>query len=137
VLLQTHYPGHPLLQDVIQNGYSSFARSALLERQQTRLPPYQHLALFRTESFDSNDGLLFLTGMQQLIATECPQVQYLGPLKPPLERKAGKFRWQLQLFCRDRRQLHLALDLVLSQCCSTTLSRKIKWQLDVDALDLN
>ncbi len=137
VLLQTHYPGHPLLQDVIQNGYSSFARSALQERQQTRLPPYQHLALFRTESFDSNDGLLFLTGIQQLIATECPQIQYLGPLKPPLERKAGKFRWQLQLFCRDRRQLHQALDLVLNQCCNNTLSRKIKWQLDVDALDLN
>ncbi len=137
VLLQTHYPGHPLLQDVIQNGYSSFARSALLERQQTRLPPYQHLALFRTESFDSQDGLAFLTIIQQLIATHCPQVQYLGPLKPPLERKAGKFRWQLQLFCQDRRLLHQALDLALEQSRNLPLARKIKWQLDVDALDLS
>ncbi len=53
VLLQTHYPGHPLLQDVIQNGYASFARSALQERQQTRLPPYLFMALFRAEADDS------------------------------------------------------------------------------------
>ena len=137
VLLQTHYPGHPLLQDVIQNGYSSFARSALLERQQTRLPPYQHLALFRTESFDSEDGQAFLAIIQQLVASHCPQVQYLGPLKPPLERKAGKFRWQLQLFCQDRRLLHQALDLALEHSRKLPLARKIKWQLDVDALDLN
>lgn len=137
VLLQTHYPGHPLLQDVIQNGYSSFARSALQERKQTRLPPYQHLALFRTESVESQDGLTLLTALQQQVAETCPQVQYLGPLKPPLERKAGKFRWQLQLFCHDRRLLHHALDLALAQCRQHPLARKVKWQLDVDAFDLS
>jgi len=60
VLLQTHYPGHPLLQDLIQNGYQSFARSALLERAQTQLPPYVSLAVLKTESFQSEDGQQFL-----------------------------------------------------------------------------
>ncbi len=137
VLLQTHYPGHPLLQDVIQNGYQSFARSALLERQQTRLPPYQHLALFRTESFDSQDGLAFLSMLQQQVAAEFPQLQFLGPLQPPLERKAGKYRWQLQLFSGDRKLLHQALQQLLLNARQSPLGRKLKWQLDVDALDLS
>lgn len=39
VLLQTHFPEHPLLQDLINNGYGDFARYALQEREEAMLPP--------------------------------------------------------------------------------------------------
>ena len=136
VLLQTHYPGHPLLQDVIQNGYGSFARSALLERQQTRLPPYQHMAMFRAEALETELCQQWLGLLQQHTAA-AGTVQWLGPVKAPLERKAGKFRWQLQLFCSERKALHQLLDLLLQQIQQWPLSRKVKWQLDVDPLDLS
>ncbi|MBU1438516.1 MAG: primosomal protein N', partial [Gammaproteobacteria bacterium] len=139
VLLQTHYPGHPLLQDVIQNGYHSFARSALLERQQTRLPPYQHMAMFRAEALDSTLCQQWLDLLQQqtaLMAQQSP-LQWLGPVKAPLEKKAGKFRWQLQLFSPDRKALHQLLTLLIQQIQASALSRKVKWQLDVDPLDLS
>lgn len=137
VLLQTHYPGHPLLQDLIQNGYHAFARSTLLERQQTQLPPYASLAVLKTESFDSADGQQFLQLFADYLQQHWPQLQLLGPLQPGLERKAGKYRWQLQLYAKERRQLHLALADVLPLARQHTLSRKIKWQLDVDAFDLS
>jgi len=139
VLLQTHYPGHPLLQDVIQNGYHSFARSALLERQQTRLPPYQHMAMFRAEALDSAVCEQWLALLQQHTAQLAQQapLQWLGPIKAPLEKKAGKFRWQLQLFSSDRKALHQLLTLLIQQIQNLALSRKVKWQLDVDPLDLS
>lgn len=136
VLLQTHYPGHALLQDVIQNGYASFARSALLERQQTQLPPFIYLALFRAEC-------LSLELCQQWLAQLCaflknfPSLQLLGPLACPMERKAGKFRWQLQVFSRDRKALHHALAQAVVSVKDWPLTRKLKWQLDVDPLDLS
>ncbi len=136
VLLQTQYPEHALLQDLMQNGYGSFARSALLERQQTRLPPYQHLALFRAESLQSECCQQWL----QQVADACsafPQVQLLGPISSPMERRAGKYRWQLQLYASQRPQLHQALQQLLPQLAQWPLSRKLKWQLDVDAIDLN
>ncbi len=139
VLLQTHYPGHPLLQDVIQNGYHSFARSALLERQQTRLPPYQHMAMFRAEALDSTVCEQWLALLQQqtaLLAQQAP-LQWLGPVKAPLEKKAGKFRWQLQLFSPDRKALHQLLASLIQLIQGSALSRKLKWQLDVDPLDLS
>ncbi len=147
VLLQTHYPGHPLLQDVIQNGYSAFARSALKERQQTQLPPYQFMAMFRAEGLDSAICQLWLSELQQICAgqmqaipatqTTLQRVQWLGPVKAPLERKAGKYRWQLQLFSPDRKVLHQLLEILLSHIQKSALSRKLKWQLDVDPMDLS
>lgn len=137
VLLQTHYPGHPLLQDLIQNGYQSFARSALLERAQTRLPPYVSLAVLKTESFQSDEGQQFLALFVDYLQQHWPQLQLLGPLQPGLERKAGKFRWQLQLYSAQRRYLHQALADVLPLARQHSLSRKLKWQLDIDAFDLS
>lgn len=135
VLLQTHYPDHVLLQDIINNGYASFARSALKEREQTRLPPYRHLAMFRAEAHQSD---LCQQWLQQLAdySRQFTGLQLLGPIPAPLERRAGKYRWQLQLYSTGRPQLHSALDNMLQQLHSWPLSRKVKWQLDVDPTDL-
>jgi len=38
VLVQTSYPEHPLLQDLVHNGYQHFAKQALAERKQAMLP---------------------------------------------------------------------------------------------------
>ncbi|WP_409976770.1 primosomal protein N' [Alishewanella sp. BS5-314] len=136
VLLQTQHPEHALLQDIMLNGYAAFARSALLERQQTLLPPCQYMALFRAEAHQSE---LCQQWLQQ-VASYCqqqPQVQQLGPLLSPLERRAGKYRWQLHLYAAQRPLLHQLLSQVLAEVSQWPLSRKIKWQLDVDALDLS
>ncbi len=137
VLLQTHYPGHPLLQDVIQNGYHAFARSALLERQQTQLPPFMHMALLHAQSEDPQVCPLWLGQLQQFSREHAPKVQLLGPIQPPLERKAGKYRWQLQFFAADRRDLHQLLQALLPFALSLPLQRRLKWQIDVDPQDLN
>jgi primosomal protein N' (replication factor Y) len=74
------------------------------------------------------------------LADLCQQysgVQLLGPLLSPLERKAGKYRWQLHLYARQRPQLHQLLTVLLRAIPKWPLSRKVKWQLDVDALDLS
>lgn len=136
VLLQTQHPEHALLQDIIHNGYASFARSALLERQQTALPPYQHLALFRAEALQSELCQQWLQDVANWLLQH-PGVQLMGPLLSPLERKAGKYRWQLHLYSMQRPTLHRALHQLLPELQRWPLSRKVKWQLDVDALDLS
>ncbi|MDX1677145.1 primosomal protein N' [Arsukibacterium sp.] len=136
VLLQTHYPEHVLLQDIIHNGYASFARSALLERQHTRLPPYQHLAMFRAEALQSTLCQQWLSDLAAL-AKPLPGLELLGPLSCPMEKRAGKYRWQLQLYSNQRPQLHHALNTLLVALQSWPLSRQVKWQLDVDPIDLS
>lgn len=136
VLLQTHYPEHALLQDIIQNGYASFARSALLERQQTRLPPFSHLALFRAEALQSAICQQWLTELAT-VAKTLPGLEILGPLSSPMEKRAGKYRWQLQLHSRQRPLLHQALSTLLATLQGWPQSRQLKWQLDVDPIDMS
>ncbi len=135
VLLQTHYPEHALLQDIIQNGYASFARSALMEREQTRLPPYQHLSLFSAQAHQAALCQQWLTQLAEQ-ARQFPALQLLGPIPAPLERRAGLYRWQLQLYSANRTAMHQALSTLLDTISQWPLSRKIKWQLDVDPTDL-
>ncbi|MGI5308442.1 primosomal protein N' [Rheinheimera sp. WS51] len=136
VLLQTHYPEHNLLQDIIHNGYAAFARSALLERKHTQLPPYQYLALFRAEAHNSEHCQQWLNQVAGLI-NKTPQLQLLGPIPSPLERRAGKYRWQLQLYSANRSIIHTALTSLLNEFMAWPLTRKVKWQLDVDPIDLS
>uniref|UniRef100_A0A486XK75 Replication restart protein PriA n=1 Tax=Rheinheimera sp. BAL341 TaxID=1708203 RepID=A0A486XK75_9GAMM len=135
VLLQTQYPDHVLLQDIINNGYAAFARSALQEREHTHLPPYQHLALFSAEAHQATQCQQWL---QQLadVAQQFHGLQLLGPIPAPMERRAGFYRWQLQLFSPVRSTIHQALDVLLTQLNQWPLSRRVKWQLDVDPTDL-
>ena len=136
VLLQTHYPEHALLQDIIHNGYAAFARSALHERAQTCLPPYQQLALFSAQAHQPQHCQQWLQQLAEC-AKQFPTLQLLGPIPAPMERRAGYYRWQLQLYCVSRGAMHQALTLLLAELASWPLSRKIKWQLDVDPTDLS
>ncbi|SEA04502.1 primosomal protein N' [Alkalimonas amylolytica] len=137
VLLQSRYPDHGMLQDILHNGYDSFARLALTERQQTLLPPYQFLALFRAESHQDELPRQWLQQLVELVQTEAPEVQLLGPIRAPLERKAGKYRWQLHCYSASRSGLHQLLNQLIAASQSWPLTRKLRWQLDVDPVDLS
>ena len=60
VLIQTEYPEHPLLQNLISNGYEGFAAGALAERAEARWPPFGRLALLRASGRNAAAALDFL-----------------------------------------------------------------------------
>ncbi|GAA5215308.1 primosomal protein N' [Corallincola platygyrae] len=144
LVLQTHHPEHLLLQDLLNNGYGHFARTALSERKEALLPPFSHLALFRAEAHQSNEAEQLLAtivqALQQTIpapATSSDMVNILGPMPAPMERKAGRYRWQLLLEASTRKQLHQWIYPLLSQIESWPQSRKVRWSLDIDPQDLS
>ncbi len=53
VMIQTHQPGHPLLQHVIRNDYDQMAREQLQLRNQYHYPPYYRLLLIRLKHRDA------------------------------------------------------------------------------------
>ena len=60
----------------------------------------------------------------------------IGPLPSPMQRRAGKFRYQLILLAEDRRAAQLAADLLVAQAEATPARRGLKWSIDVDPQDL-
>ena len=134
VVLQTHHPEHPLLQELVQNGYHDFARSALAERRLAMLPPVACMALIRSEATQAEDAQHLLKAMAECLQGHT-EVHVLGPMPAPMPRKAGRFRFQLLLHSAQRKALHQWLRERRAQMDSLPQARKARWSLDIDPQD--
>ncbi|MGJ8691571.1 MAG: primosomal protein N' [Thalassotalea sp.] len=133
VLLQTQYPDHPLLQDLIQNGYGHFAKQALIERQQALLPPFSHQMLIRADANYPSYPEQFLRSLTEQTFNHC---MFAGPMPAPLEKKAGKYRYHLLVQSKSRQELHRCIKQLLQQMDSNPLEKKVRWSFDIDPQEL-
>ncbi|HZF28632.1 MAG TPA: primosomal protein N' [Gammaproteobacteria bacterium] len=139
VLIQTHYPAHPLLRCLLSQSYSAFAELALAERRDAGWPPYSHLAAFHAEAAQREPAFAFLSRVRDAIRGAQPhaaEVTILGPAPQAMERKDGRYRAQLLLQCARRAPLHGAVSLALGEIRKSAEARKVRWSLDVDPLEL-
>ena len=65
-MIQTEFPGHPLLLSLLTEGYDGFARTALTERPQASWPPFSRLAAVRDSAKTADAALEFLTEARKL-----------------------------------------------------------------------
>ena len=134
VMVQSNFPDHPLLQDLVNNGYQHFAQQALIERQQAMLPPFSFQALFRAEANYPSYPEKFL---RALSATTFDGCQFAGPVPAAMEKKAGKFRYHLILQAKSRKQLHQAIFQLVHNNVNNEWQSKVRWSVDVDPIDLS
>lgn len=135
VWLQTHHPGHPLLETLVHGGYHAFADAELQQRDAAGFPPFAHLALLRAEAQQVEHANAMLTAVRGLIAENAP-VERFGPMPAPMPRRAGYQRTQLLLSAPRRQPLHAVLDVVVPRIHGLPEARKVRWSLDVDPMDL-
>lgn len=137
IALQTHFPGHPLLQDLIHNGYGHFSRYLLTERRDAILPPFVSQLLFRCQATYPNLPKEFLDDVRDLMSPYGEHIEILGPLPAPMEKKAGKFRYQLLLQSGKRGVLQSILKRLLPAIEQLKSANKVRWSLDIDPMDMN
>lgn len=136
-ILQTHHPDHPLLVTLIHQGYRKFAEMALKERESASLPPFNHQALMRSESRVEQQPLDFLGQVRDLANTlRIKDTHIFGPVSAPLTKKAGLFRFQLLFQSSNRENLHILLESILPRVAKLLGSRRVRWSVDVDPVDL-
>jgi len=134
VLIQTHVPDHPLLQLLIQKGYSAFAKALLETRLKARLPPGYYVALLSAQAKNEARVHAFLLQAKNLIKVHLSEV--FGPAPAPLARKGGYFRMQLFIKSASRAQLQTTLKSVREAIVAKRLAGHIHWMIDVDPQDL-
>ncbi len=135
VLIQTHYPEHPLLERLLAHGYAAFAELALEERRKAGWPPFSHLALWRAEATQRGAVFKLLERLAEAVPREAG-VRVLGPAPDPMERRAGRYRGRLLLESARRAPLHALLDELLAACRGWPEARRARWSIDVDPLDV-
>jgi primosomal protein N' (replication factor Y) (superfamily II helicase) len=137
VLIQTAYPDHPFWGELFGGGYERVAESALAERLSTAWPPFSRLALIRASAHKREDARAFLDTVMRLIAPQnSGDIRVLGPVSAPMERKAGRYRAQLLLQSMNRQALQRLLQPLRLQLENDRASRKVRWSIDVDPIEL-
>lgn len=141
VVLQTHHPEHALLQELINSGYTQFSRNALCERKLAQLPPYQYQALLRAECENATLAENFLNLCRQILMQVCNEhnitdkMLLLGPIPASMERRAGRYRFQLLVQSAYRALITQTLQRAIEAFTKLPESRKVRWSIDVDPID--
>ncbi len=140
VLVQSRHAGHETLQALAQLDYADFAKRLLRDRQTAGMPPFSHLAMLRCEARSTGKGLEFLQQAAErardLSKVNQWQVDCLGPLPAPMEKRAGRFRCQLLLLANERADLQNLLSRLIAQLEQLRVPAGLRWSLDVDPQDM-
>ena len=137
MLIQTEYPEHPLLAQLISGGYDAFAAAALEERRSASWPPFARVAVLRAEAARSDVPMEFLERAREAaIAIAVRGVEILGPATAPMERRAGLHRAQLLLHAPSHSPLQRLLARWIPAVEELPEARKVRWSIDVDPLEL-
>ena len=137
VLIQTCYPEHPLMLMLAQHDYAHFATTILNERRQSALPPFAYMALLRASAPVASHAHAFLN--QAKICAQHLNHQHVsvrGPIASPMERRAGRYRYQLLFEAEKRQLLQTMLNDLVQHLQTLKVPRKVRWILDVDPLDV-
>lgn len=136
VVLQTHYPDHPLLTTLLANGYQAFAKETLQLRHSMGLPPFTFQALFKAQARHSELAENCLSQIADFFQSkQIAGLQMLGPMPAPFSKKAGQYRWQLLLQHPSRMTLQKALREY--QQAELEKNSQVRLILDVDPQDLS
>ena len=140
VLIQTEHPEHPLLLNLLANGYEGFAAVALRERAAANWPPFARLAVLRASALSLPEAIEFLRDAK-LAGRQIGQdlqhgIALQGPAPATMVRRASRYHAQLLVECADRKRLQAWLAQWLPQIEALPSARRVRFALDVDPLDL-
>jgi len=137
VIVQTHYPEHPLLNKLALHDYAQFTQLLLEERQQTQLPPFSFQALIRAESNQQQVAIQFLNiAKTRLQSLTQGKLEIYGPVSAPMEKRAGRYRFQLIIQAQNRQTMKKFLSPWIEDLDKLPEARKVRWSVDVDPQDM-
>jgi len=137
VFIQTSQPQHEFWDDLIKQGYAYTAKKILQERALMLMPPVGSLCVIRAEDRQEQLAMLFLTEVLTILNQHGQQeVLVMGPVPAIMEKRAGRFRAQLLLSSPKRKPIHQLLDHYIQAISALKLSKKVRWSIDIDPIDL-
>ncbi len=136
VFIQTHFPGHPLLQTLVRQGYNEFADLLLAERKNAQLPPYSYLALLGAEATNRETAERFLQDARLHLEKFNANLGIFGPIAAPIEKRRGRYRNQLLIQSNSRKLLRKVITPWCRLLESIPGAGKTRWSLDIDPQDM-
>ena len=136
VNIQTRYPNHPIFNFVKDSRYTEYVKTLLLERKDTKLPPFAHQALICANAKNKILAENFLTEVAQLInSIEIESVEIWGPVPGVIERKSDYYYFNLYLQSEDRGKLRRLIQTFYQHVETIRVSSSVRWFVDIDPVE--
>ena len=137
VLIQTEHPEHPLYRHLATHDFDGFARRELDDRRGAGFPPFTHQAMLRADAPLLDDALHFLQHAQRLASGIAPPELALYDAVPMrMTRLARRERAQLLVEAGSRAVLQRFLGEWITMLRAQRTARQLRWQIDVDPLEI-
>ena len=141
VLIQTNHPENPIFRQICAQDYAAFTQDCLLQRSQAAFPPFTFLAMWRTEanSKDQSEDCLkkIRTEGLKLLQSSNLRLEIMDVVSSPLEKLAGRYRFQLLVRSQTRNDLHNLLKPWVEAVESSKWSNRVRWSIDIDPIDMH
>lgn len=137
-LLQTRFPGHPLMKGLCRLTYSELITPILKERKMLGFPPYVRVVTFQVDALEQELAMQKLAQVKGYLAESDvhSRVKIIGPIPALMARRVGRYRAQLSVLAADIRLIRLLLKQVMPQIRSIRNTQKSRLTIEVDPLDL-
>ncbi len=138
LVLQTRFPEHPLLRQLLKEGYAGFADAALDLRRRSGWPPFAHLAMLRANAPEAASVREFLDRAKATVAESGPgpEVEVLGPAPALMERRRDRNHAHLLARSPDRARLQEFLGRWIPAVRELDRPRRVSWSVDVDPAEI-
>jgi primosomal protein N' (replication factor Y) (superfamily II helicase) len=138
VMIQTRYARHALFHALARHDYVGFANSTLAERRDAHLPPFVYQAMLRAEGRTLEDALAFLEQAAKTFASldGADRVTVYDAVPLTVVKVFNVHRAQLLLECASRAVLQGALRAWQPALRGLKVKGLVRWNLEVDPLDI-
>ena len=139
LVLQTRLPDHPLLRQLLKEGYAGFAATALEIRRASGWPPFAHLAVLRANAPQAASVSEFLDRARACVPAPGKSgsaVQVLGPAPALMERRRDRSHAHLLARSASRARLQEFLGRWIPEVRDLPRSRRVSWSVDVDPTEI-
>lgn len=136
VMIQTQHPEDPNLVLLTTQGYDALAAQLLEERRVAHLPPFHYMALLRAEASQLEPLMTLLQDTAEsaraYITHHTLEVDCLGPVPAPMERRQNRHHAQLMIMSAQRSARHDVVAALIDALERHPLARRCRWSIDID-----
>ena len=137
VVLQTYCPEHPQMEELLKGNYGTFIENIIKDRASANVPPFSYQVKLQAESFNGMMSKDFLNSCLEHINDSklmTKDIRSVGPMPSLMEKKSGVYRWEVNLFSKNRRPLHKLIDHLQVFLYQPKQTRRVRWSIDVDPI---